>query len=577
MQQAVAAFADDLASDVPGAPVIDERRASNQPDERTIGTVVFCDGSRAIISTPEDATHGQDNPCAVGRLITINLGSQRIVAAITAVEAEANRDSASMKVTSGFKHTFVSVDLTGEIWERDGRLVFTRGVSSYPAIGAVAHRIRAVDLAAVFAPPDRSAVAVGRLSQDQTIRAAVSVDELLSKHFSVLGSTGVGKSNSVALILHQVLRARPNLRVLLMDPHNEYASSFHDMSEVVNPDDFSLPFWLFRLEEISDVIGRGRPLPDDEFDLLSDLIPVCKARYASAAEARVSGSALRKESPEPMNPGFTGDTPVPYRMSDLLAAIEERLGALEQRNDRQHLKNLKFRIRSVVNDPRYRFMFAQRTIEDTMEEILGRLFRIPMDGKPITIIQLAGFPSEMVSAMVSVLCRLAFDIGLFSNGSMPLLVVCEEAHRYVPADRDAGFLPARRAIARIAREGRKYGVHLGVITQRPSELDPTVLSQCSTVFAMRLANEGDKAIIRNAISDAAASALTSLSALTIGEAIAFGEGIPTPMRLRFTMMPPDRRPKSNISAMQEHAFGTMDKDALSNIIGRLRAAHRNRA
>jgi uncharacterized protein len=547
-----------------------ERRDPAQTDDRYIGHVVFCDGSKGIIATLDGhVTSNEDNPWAVGRLITILARSSRIIASITSVEADANRNAAIGEGGATMR-TYVSVDLVGEIWDRNGTSFFTRGVSAYPPIGAPAHRTRAEDLAAVFAPSGNSSITVGRLSQDQTIRASVNVDDLLAKHFSVLGTTGVGKSNSVALILHRALSARPNLRVLIMDPHNEYAHSFQGMAEIVNPDDLNMPFWLFKLDEIADVFARARSLPEDELDLLSEMIALAKNRFGMAADAR---SQIRKDVDASAH-NYTPDTPVPYRMSDLLAIIEERIGALDGKNERQALKNLKYRIKSVANDPRYRFMFSQRTVEDTMEEVLGRLFRIPLDGKPVTIVQLAGFPSEVVNALVSVLCRMSFDMGLYSNGRMPILVMCEEAHRYVPADRDLGFLPTRRAIARIAREGRKYGVHLGVITQRPSELDSTVLSQCSTVFTLRLANEADKAIIRNAISDAAASTLATLSALTIGEAIAFGEGIATPMRLRFTLLPPERRPKSNITGTQEHVFGQMDPTALNNIIGRLRAANR---
>ena len=141
---------------------------------------------------------------------------------------------------------------------------------------------------------------------------------------------------------------------------------------------------------------------------------------------------------------------------------------------------------------------------DTMAEILGHLFRLPPEGKPMTIMQLAGFPAEVVDSVVSVLCRMAFDFGLWSDGVAPLLFVCEEAHRYAPADKKIGFGPTRRALSRIAKEGRKYGVFLGLVTQRPAEIDPTIISQCSTLFCMRLSNEHDQALIRSAVSDAAA-------------------------------------------------------------------------
>jgi DNA helicase HerA-like ATPase len=146
---------------------------------------------------------------------------------------------------------------------------------------------------------------------------------------------------------------------------------------------------------------------------------------------------------------------------------------------------------------------------------------------------LAGLPNEVVNSLVSVLARMAFEIALWSEGSYEIAVVCEEAHRYIPTDRSQAFGPTRQAIGRIAKEGRKYGVSLGIVTQRPAELDATVLSQCSTMFAMRLANEHDKAIIRSAVGVSSASTIAFLSSIADREAIAFGEAIATPMRMKF--------------------------------------------
>ena len=173
---------------------------------------------------------------------------------------------------------------------------------------------------------------------------------------------------------------------------------------------------------------------------------------------------------------------------------------------------------------------------DTMVETLSTLFRLPPNGMPMTIMQLAGFPAEVVDSVVSVLLRMAFEFGLWSDGAFPLLVVCEEAHRYAPADRSIGFGPTRKAVSRIAKEGRKYGVFLGLITQRPAELDATIISQCSTLFAMRMANDRDQAIVRSAVSDAAGSLIGFVPSLGTREVFAFGEGVALPTRLRFKQL-----------------------------------------
>jgi hypothetical protein len=166
---------------------------------------------------------------------------------------------------------------------------------------------------------------------------------------------------------------------------------------------------------------------------------------------------------------------------------------------------------------------------------------------------MAGLPSEVVNSVCSVLARLAFDLALGSNGRLKLLVLCEEAHRYMPADHRLGFAPTRHALSRIAKEGRKYGCYLGVVTQRPGELDPTVLSQCSTVFAMRLANEHDQDIIRSAIADSSVSTLSFLSSMGQREAIAFGEGVATTMRMRFELLERSLLPGAESKCNEEDA------------------------
>ncbi len=207
-----------------------------------------------------------------------------------------------------------------------------------------------------------------------------------------------------------------------------------------------------------------------------------------------------------------------------------------------HYHRLISRIETIRNDPRYGFMFENANVGgDMMGELLAHLFRLEPDGRPMTIMQLAGLPTEVMDAVVCVFCRLAFEFGIWSEGAIPLLLVCEEAHRYASADRSVGFTPTRRALSRIAREGRKHGVFLGLVTQRPAELDPSIISQCSTLFAMRMSNERDQAFLAAAVSDAV-NLLTFVPSLGTGEVIAFGEGVPMPARMTFRALPPGASP-----------------------------------
>ena len=310
---------------------------------------------------------------------------------------------------------------------------------------------------------------------------------------------------------------------------------------MLNPRNLKLPFWLFNFEEIVDVLFGGRPGVPEELDILAEVIPMAKGIYTQYQNSDRLG--LKRVDPKSI--GYTVDTPVPYRLVDLISLIDERMGKLENRSSRIIYHKLISRIETVRNDPRYTFMFDNANVGgDTMAEVISHLFRLPANGRPMTIMQLAGFPAEVVDSVVSVLCRMAFDFGLWSDGVSPLLFVCEEAHRYASADRNIGFGPTRKAVSRIAKEGRKYGVFLGLVTQRPAELDATIISQCNTLFAMRLANDRDQALLRSAVSDAAANLLSFVPSLGTREVLAFGEGVALPTRLRFKEVPVHQLPRS---------------------------------
>lgn len=543
-----------------------ERREARQPIDRMIGRVVACDGSRATISASAMSLVGaQTDFWSIGRLISISLGETRIVGLVCEMNAcDGTWDE-------GLQNSMqVKIELVGEIIDRgDGQAEFRRGISNYPYLGAVAHRIRVSDLMAVHDLRGRAAIEVGWLSQDATIPATVSVDDMLRCHFAVVGTTGVGKSSAVSMLLRESVAHKPNLRVLVLDPHNEYANAFNGISVKLDANTLELPFWMFTFEEITDVVFRGRRAVQEEVDILREIIAMAKGRYRVAGETPVASALIRK----PLDvSNYSADSPVPYRLSDLFKIIDEFLGQLEPRHERFYLRSLKSRLESLAADNRYRFMFGKSTVEDCLDRVISSIFRVPHEDRPITVLQLAGIPSEVVNAVVSVLARLAFDIASWSGGGFEVLLLCEEAHRYVPFDRDLGFAPTRAAIARIAKEGRKYGAYVGIVTQRPGELDPTILSQCSTVFAMRLGNTRDQEIIRAAIADSSASTISFLSSIGNREAIAFGEGVATPMRITFRNQRTQELPRADYGVK-----GSVGLDpgeiSLREIIGRMRGSH----
>ena len=531
-----------------------------------IGRVVGVSGSQATVEL-NARSFGGETP-TVGKFMGMVAGKALIIGLLTDIGEQAVPTSAGPPTYRKIAH----LDLIGEIRAEDsGAAHFQRGVTDYPNIGDGALLLNEAELRLVYGAADADHVHVGDLQQNSDIAVHIDIDQLISRHFAIVGATGVGKSSGVAIILQKILEARPTLRIFLVDPHNEYGRCFGDKAQVLNPRNLRLPFWLFNFEETVDAFFGGRPGVDEEVEILSEVIPMAKAAYL---QYRANNERSLTKRRDPRDAGFTADTPVPYRIEDLIGLLDDRMGKLENRNSRVVYHKLISRIQTFRNHPRYAFMFENANIGgDTMAEILGHLFRLPPEGKPMTIMQLAGFPAEVVDSVVSVLCRMAFDFGLWSDGVAPLLFVCEEAHRYAPADKQIGFGPTRRALSRIAKEGRKYGVFLGLITQRPAEIDPTIVSQCSTLFVMRLSNDRDQELIRSAVPDAAINLLSFIPSLGIREVFTFGPGVALPTRMRFQELAPELRPSSEASGSTYSDVGTgMSRDLIVSVVERWRSA-----
>src|SRR5471030_2503481 len=535
-----------------------------------IGRVIVVTGSQVAVELDPRA-HSKEK-ATVGQFMGLMSGAVLIVGMITEVG-----ELAVLPAAAGLPLRKVArLDLLGEVRAAPGGpACFQRGITEYPALGDAAILLGERELHVVYGTAGADHAHIGNLQQNSDIGVHIDIDQLVIRHFAIVGATGVGKSSGVAIILQKILDRRPNLRIFLVDPHNEYGRCFGDKAQVLTPRNLRLPFWLFNFEETVDAFFGGRPGIDEEVEILSEVIPMAKAVYL---QYRANAERAITKKRDPRDAGFTADTPVPYRIEDLISLLDERMGKLENRNSRTIYHKLIGRIQTFRNHPRYAFMFENANIGgDTMAEILSNLFRLPQEGKPMTIMQLAGFPAEVVDSVVSVLCRMAFDFGLWSDGVAPLLFVCEEAHRYAAADRNIGFGPTRKAVSRIAKEGRKYGVYLGLVTQRPAELDATIISQCSTLFVMRMANDRDQAIVRSAVSDAAASLLGFVPSLGTREVFAFGEGVALPTRLRFKEVPVHQLPRSEatISTVPSVAAGH-DMHFVSAVLERWRGATSHR-
>lgn len=457
------------------------------------------------------------------------------------------------------------VELLGEMMGDTNGGSFQRGVSVFPAIEAPVYLATRDDLALVYAPRGTASVPVGTIYQASSVPAYLRIDDLMGKHFSIVGTTGSGKSCAVATILRAVIDHNPNAHVMLLDPHNEYARAFADRAVVLSPDDgLRLPYWLFSFDELAEIVLGEDRADTEQRKILSEIVYAAKHANLVKAGLDKSGSV---------------DTPIPYRMSDALVHLDRAMGALNRPESIGAFQTVKARITALQGDARYGFVFAQSlAFRDEMSEILSNLFRIPVNGKPITILDISAVPSEVLNVVVSLVCRLTFDFAMWSETTIPITMVCEEAHRYAPADREAGFEPAKRALAKIAKEGRKYGVSLCVVTQRPSDLAPSLLSECNTMFALRMTNHDDQDILRDSLSEASHGLMNFLPALRNGEAIAVGEGVSMPMRICFSPLPDEFRPKSSTASFTESwSTDIDDRAAVMQTVERWRRGMRHAA
>jgi DNA helicase HerA-like ATPase len=519
------------------------------------GRVVSTASSQIIILL--DGTAAMPSPVEMGCLVSVRSPHATVYGIVEGLSTPMPMQSAE-----GRELKVAEIGLLGEVPDDaiHGSRAFRRGVSQLPSLDAIVHLATEKDTAIVYALDNRNAVSVGTVHQNTSVLARVSVNDMLGKHFAMLGTTGTGKSCAITLVLKRILAQNANGHILLLDPHGEYGLAFGDQAEHLTVDSFRLPYWLCNFEELTEILfGHEKADASMEIMYLRELVLAAKLNFAGNARDTA---------------GIYVDTPVPYALGDLKRFIEQKIGSLENGDKMPYYARIKSRLISLQADRRFDFMFdTGLVVRDDFAAMLGRLFRVPANGKPLAILDLAGLPSEVLNVVVALICRLAFDFAVEAGQKFPLLLVCEEAHRYAPHDTALGFEPAKRALSRIAKEGRKYGISLGVISQRPSELASTILSQCNTVFAFRMSNERDQSIIAATLSEASTAMLSVLPFLGNSEAIAIGEGVQVPMRLRFDVLPEKERPRSNAAPFTERwasSITTEETGELATVVGALR-------
>lgn len=521
----------------------------------------------------------------VGSFVRIPQGYQDLFGVVSEVGANAVPESVGRSEEDTGR--WMRVQLVGEAVAG----AFERGISQYPNIGDSVHLAVEENLRRIYDINGQGHVTVGALSSAESIPAKIALNELVTRHSAVLGSTGSGKSTTVTSLLRSLTappeggQPYPSARILLLDVHGEYAEPLADVAQVFSVDPqpgegrLFIPYWALDVGGLLKFLTGG--LEGNRETAFTDKIFALKAK--SHEDQNFPGVAANS---------MTVDTPLPFSLKVLWhKLIDFEIATFEGPNrdqptkendgDPETLTPPKYRphamgtagpflnaqafgiqrplnlLRSRLLDRRYDFLLHPGPWEPNLvgkaEKDLDALLAGWLGGpKPITILDLSGVPSTVLEQLVGSILKIVYE-SLFwsrekSEGGIerPLLVVMEEAHRYLSSN--ASGL-ASETVQKIAKEGRKYGVGAMIISQRPSEVNETVLSQCGTFFALRLSNPSDRARVQGTLPDGLASLLDVLPVLRTGEAIITGEAAKLPMRCRIAFPAAEHRPRSQDPAV----------------------------
>ena len=555
-------------------------------DPTYLGTIAAVSGAALNVHLAESIASGlsiiQGQTYKIGQVgsfVRVPQGYQDLFGVVSEVGANAVPESMGPVNDTG---RWMKIELVGEVIGG----VFERGVSQYPNIGDSVHLAVEEHLRKLYDIRGQGHIVIGTLASAESITAKVALNELVTRHSAVLGSTGSGKSTTIASLLRAITTASPgsemypNARVLLLDIHGEYAVPLSDVAQVfsVEPqygeERLFIPYWALDSGDLLDFLTGG--LEGNSETAFTDKIFQLKlaAHEAQNFPGVDSGS-------------ITVDTPLPFSLKKLwydlidfeITTFEgpnRDQPTLEHKGDPETLTPPTYKphamgnvgpylnqraigiqrplnlLRSRLLDRRYNFLLCpgpwEPDLDGLSEKDLDALLAGWLGGeKPITILDLSGVPSSVLERLVGSILKIVYEALFWSREKTeggiqrPLLVVMEEAHRYL-SDRLEGT--ASEVVQRIVKEGRKYGVGAMVVSQRPSEVNETVLSQCGTFFALRLSNPSDRNRVQGTLPDGLVGLLDVLPILRTGEAIVTGEAAKLPMRCRVTLPAREHRPRS---------------------------------
>jgi hypothetical protein len=515
----------------------------------------------------------------IGAFVRIPLGYSDLYAVATQTGAsqetsprheEAGILEATEPTAQGFRW------LTASLFGETSSGHFQRGVSQYPTVGDEVHVVTAPEMDTIY---ERSLgqddLTIGRIASSSGIPARLRLSTLVTRHSTIVGSTGSGKSNLVAVIIEELSSGNfPSARVLVIDPHGEYSNVVPDASHVIRTgtdkgsgdERLHVPYWALPLDQLLALT-------------MGDMPPVVVEHIRDRVRQLKVESASLLPEPLPVQ-AITADSPLPFSIRRLWYELEdeERATFAESSNQTEKTRNSRTNdgdqeslippayppatsfntapypnrarrqisrqldlLRSRIRDDQFDFMFSAEhpTAPDHDGRIAADLDSLLTSWigseSPITILDVSGLPAEALGAVVGTLTRIVYDALFWSMNlpvggrQQPLLIIVDEAHLFLPNGLDS---PAHRTFSRIAKEGRKYGVGLMVVTQRPSDVDVNVLSQCGTMIALRVTNGLDRASVSGAVPDDLGGLTDMLPSLRTGEALVLGDALQIPSRVR---------------------------------------------
>lgn len=508
----------------------------------------------------------------IGSFVRIPLGYANLYGIVTQIGSAAIPESLREAVAKDYdilKNTrWINIVLAGE---QVGKK-FERGVTQYPTTGDKVHLVTINDLEIIYGGYEESnSITVGNISVSKSLDAKIDLDKLISRHCAIVGSTGSGKSNAVSVLLQSIAKREfPSSRVLVIDPHGEYNDALSKYSKVIEVNSkteenkLQIPFWALPFNELMKIFSGNLTDPNREY--IREKVVEAKIK-----SAKVNKIEVEKES-------ITADSPIPFSIKQLWFELDDferqtfnergkpdtittktQEGNVEElisneyipagigssspfiNNRAKGLLSFLDSMRTRIKDASYGFLFNPGKLNPdsngkTGEDLDSMFLNWLGNDSPITILDLSGIPSEISASISGTLLKIIYD-GLFwgintkvGGKQQPLLIVLEEAHSYLKAGENS---ISSRTVQMIAKEGRKYGVGLLLVTQRPSELDETVLSQCGTMVALRMNNSKDRGHIRSAVQDELQSMVDLLPSLRTGEALISGEAVKIPSRVKF--------------------------------------------